>query len=148
MSRFTNGFRELAKCYAQQEIRYPHLKAVTLAQWVLESDGGKSALATEHLNFGGLKWRPEMAGFAEKVAYVANDGLDDYCKFRSPDAFIAGYWRFLQRSPYAGWEEHSNTPEDFIGFIGPIYCPPNPSYVSNVLSLVPEAETLLEETKD
>lgn len=142
MARFSGEFLKLVKIYAKKEITYPNLKAVTLAQWTLESGGGSSQLAKLHLNFGGLKWRPEMSGYAEKVAYEAHDGLDDYCKFASLEAFIDGYWRFIGRSPYAGWEEHSDTAENFIGFIGPIYCPGNPHYGSDVLGIMPEAEAL------
>ena len=64
-----------------------------------------------------------MAGYAEKVAYEAHDGLDDYCKFDSLKAFIDGYWRFIGRSPYAGWEDHTDTPEIFLGFIAPFTAP-------------------------
>jgi N-acetylmuramoyl-L-alanine amidase len=48
----------------------------------------------------------------------------------------------LNRAPYSGWEEHIDTGEDFIRFIGPIYTP-KPSYPDDVLALVPEAEALL-----
>ena len=47
----------LATVYSGDAIRYPHLKAVTLAQWMLESARGNSQLATRHYNFAGLKWR-------------------------------------------------------------------------------------------
>eukprot|EP00898_Chlorokybus_atmophyticus_P001810 jgi/Chlat1/262/Chrsp1S03051 len=42
----------------------PELKAVTLAQWLLESGRGNSRLSAHHCNYGGLKWRQEMAGLA------------------------------------------------------------------------------------
>lgn len=133
---------KLAKIYATQTIQYPKLKAVTLAQWMLESGRGSSDLAKLHFNFGGLKWRPEMANFATKIMYQAHDGLDAYCKFATLEKFISGYWAFIGRSPYAGWQQHVATPEDYIRFIGPIYTP-KPSYANDVLALVPEATTLL-----
>lgn len=135
---------KLATIYAQDKPRYPHLKAVTLAQWMIESGRATSELSTLHYNFGGLKWRKEMAGIATKVSYQAHDGLDDYCKFATIENFLTGYWTFLNRAPYSGWEAHTDTAEDFIGFIGPIYTP-SPTYVSKVLALVPEAEALLAE---
>lgn len=133
----------LAQTYATMLIEFPHLRAVSLAQWLIESGRATSDLATHHYNFGGLKWRPEMAGFAAPVEYEANDGVDIYCRFESLEKFIAGYWRFIERAPYSGWRSSNETAEKFIGFIGPIYCPPNKDYARDVLKLVPEAEQLL-----
>lgn len=121
---------------------HPRLKAIALAQWLLESGRATSALAREHLNFGGLKWRAEMAPFATRVDHAAHDGRDGYCSFLSIAAFIAGYWAFLARRPYAGWEGFADDPEGFIRFIGPIYTP-TPGYADRVLALLPEAERLL-----
>ncbi|MBO9622249.1 MAG: N-acetylmuramoyl-L-alanine amidase [Sphingomonas sp.] len=133
----------LAQVYAGETIRYPHLKPVTLAQWLLESGRGTSDLAKLHYNFGGLKWRPEMGLFATRVLYNAHDGQDAYCKFATLENFIAGYWAFIGRAPYSGWETHVATPADYIRFIGPIYTP-KPGYADDVLGLVPEAATLLD----
>jgi flagellum-specific peptidoglycan hydrolase FlgJ len=143
MAQVSELFKQLAKVYSQKHISYPQLKAVTLAQWALESGWGTSDLATAHFNFGGLKWRPEMKKFAEKVRYEAHDGWDDYCKFASLEKFIEGYWGFLDRAPYEGWKEHSGAAEDFIGFISPIYCPGREGYVEDVLEMLPKAEKLL-----
>ncbi|MCM2477311.1 hypothetical protein HGO38_28065 [Rhizobium sp. CG5] len=139
---------KLVSIYRDEEIRHPLLRAVTLAQWILESGRGTSELARDHYNFAGLKWRKEMAGFATKVAYDAHDGADFYCKFATMENFVAGYWAFLNRSPYSGWESHVATPEDFIGFIGPTYAPSNPEYAENVLNLVPEARQRLNAPRD
>jgi N-acetylmuramoyl-L-alanine amidase len=139
-------FEELTTRYKNTHILFPTLKPVTVAQWILESGRGTSRLATEHLNFAGLKWRAEMVGFATPVAHEAHDGLDFYCKFTTLDAFIVGYWKFLSRSPYDGWEEHAaESPEAFIRFIGPIYNPAGPTYVNQILALVTEATQRLGE---
>lgn len=135
-------FQNLAATYAATEIAFPQLKAVTLAQWALESGRGTSALCVQYSNFGGLKWRPEMHGFATPVDYNAHDGLTKYCAFAGLPAFIAGYWHFLTRDPYDGWENHTSSGEAFMRFIGPIYCPDH-GYVDRVLELLPEAEELL-----
>jgi len=132
----------LVDVYVGENIRHPQLRAVTLAQWMVESGRGTSKLATDHYNFGGLKWRKEMAAFATRVSYEAHDGKDYYCKFATIENFINGYWAFLNRAPYSGWEEHIDSGEDFIRFIGPIYTP-KPSYPDDVLALAPEAEALL-----
>src|SRR5215207_3588744 len=99
MPDYTAKFRTLASEYANREIEFPELKDITLAQWTLESGRGSSDLTSLHNNFGGLKWRSEMAGFASPVHYVAHDGPDTYCAFASESAFITGYWRFLERAP-------------------------------------------------
>jgi len=143
MGQISDLFRQLAQVYAPKEILYPHLKAVTLAQWALESGWGTSPLATDHFNFGGLKWRPEMQRFATKVRYQAHDGWDDYCKFASLEKFIEGYWGFLDRAPYRGWQEHAGAPQTFLEFIAPIYCPGRERYVEDVLEIVPGVESLL-----
>lgn len=134
--------KRLAQVYAGETIPYPHLKSVTLAQWMLESGRGSSDLAKLHYNFGGLKWRPEMASFASKVTYNAHDGQAAYCKFATLEHFIAGYWAFIGRAPYSGWETHVATPEDYIGFIGPIYTP-SQGYAAKVIALMPEASAML-----
>lgn len=138
---------DLAEAYSQRTIQYPNLKAITLAQWMLESSRGNSKLARENFNFGGLKWRDEMEGFATKIFFDASDGSDTYCKFANVEAFITGYWKFLTRAPYTGWESHTSTPEAFIKFIGPIYAG-DPDYISKVKSLLPESQNLLAKVAD
>lgn len=135
-------FDRLVAASRQAVIAYPGLRAVSLAQWMLESARGTSKLATLHNNFAGLKWRTEMAPYATKVFYEAHDGGDYYCKFSSIEAFIKGYWAFLDRSPYKGWKTHTATPETFIRFIGPIYTP-SAGYADKVLALLSEAGGLL-----
>ena len=134
--------QNLASAYRAAQIEHPQLRAVSLAQWMLESGRASSKLATEHLNFGGLKWRSEMTPFATRVTFTAHDGEDDYCKFASIDKFIAGYWAFLERTPYTGWKQHAASGESFIRFIGPIYTP-SAGYAEKVLKLVAEADALL-----
>jgi murein DD-endopeptidase MepM/ murein hydrolase activator NlpD len=135
-------FNQLVNLYSRTNIEFPQLKDVTIAQWLLESGRGTSRLAIEHFNFGGLKWRPEMAELATPVDYVASDGKDKYCKFDSLEKFIKGYWRFLDRSPYEGWRNNTNSPEAFVRFVGSIYAT-DKNYVSKVLSLQDEAKQLL-----
>jgi len=135
-------FNQLVKAYAETTIDFPQLKGITIAQWLLESGRGTSRLATEHFNFGGLKWRSEMTGFATPVDYQANDGLDKYCKFDSLEKFIKGYWRFLERSPYEGWRNNVSSSEAFLSFVSPIYAGDS-NYISKVLNVYAEAKQLL-----
>lgn len=136
-------FLALTRIYARENIRHPALKSATLAQWLLESGRGTSRLAQEHYNFGGLKWRAEMRPHATRVRYQAHDGADWYCKFATLESFLNGYWAFLNRAPYSGWEERADDAEEFIRFIGPIYSTA-PRYADRVLALVPEAQALLD----
>lgn len=138
---------DLGALFAELKILAPNsslagLKLASLAQWILESGRGGSQLARLHGNFGGLKFRPEMEGFATKVRFGAHDGEDDYCKFADLKAFICGYWKFMTRSPYKGWPENSASPEAYLAFIGPTYST-KPDYALEVQRLLPEARQLM-----
>ena len=125
---------QLRTAYSRARIEFPHLKAITFSQWALESGFGSSDLAKLHLNFGGMKFRPFLADIAEPVDYKG----DKYCKFKSFEAFFAGYWRrFDKISNYDGWRDHTRTQDDYLGFIGPIYAPPaeNPNYIPKIMAL-------------
>lgn len=126
MSEKTYYIVKLTKALKASEM--PTTQAIAaLAQAGLECglfSGNLSKLAKDHLNFWGLKWRKEMAGFAQPVNYAAHDGEEVYCKFDSFAAAAKGYEAFINRSPYAGYEEHLDTVWSFLDFIGPIFCPP------------------------
>src|SRR6218665_269822 len=95
----------------------PKLKVAMLAQCILESGRGTSKLAVEHNNYTGLKYRPEMEGFATGVSYGAHDGTDKYCAFASPEAFVPGYWQFISRKVYDGWKAHADDAAAYIAFL-------------------------------
>ena len=107
MDRYTDQFRSLVAEYMNESIEFPQLKEITVAQWTFESGYGTSCLATEFLNFAGLKWREEMNGYARPVEYKAHDGIERYCEFGSLAEFIRGYWHFLERPPYSGWRNRT-----------------------------------------
>lgn len=127
------------------------LKEVNLAQWLFESERGTSLLATTATNFARLKWRPEMdvvdsktgKPFATNIKIPSDPEDEDFCRFEDVDAFIIGYWKFLSRPVYAGIEDNTNTPENFLGFLQGKGYSTDPDYVKNVMNLVPEAQTLL-----
>lgn len=139
-----NGLVEEARI---AEVLAPGLRVVTLAQWILESGRGTSALAREHANFGALKWREEMKGFATPVTYGAHDGFDTYCSFESPRAFIRGYWRFIARPVYSGWEEFADDPRGYIEFLKSRGYAADGGYVAKILPLMSEAAELLGDRK-
>jgi hypothetical protein len=116
------NFEKLAVAYAAAKNEFPHLRGITLAQWALESGWGGTGLASRHNNYAGAKWRKYMAPYGYQVQYDAHDGREWYVHFTDEAAFIAGYWKRLDLEPaYAGWREHTATPEEFIKFVGPIW---------------------------
>jgi N-acetylmuramoyl-L-alanine amidase len=140
---YDRSFTNLARIYASRKVEFEHLKAVTLAMMMLESGRGSSMLAKQFNNFGGLKYRPEMSTYANKIKYRASDGVDYYCKFDSIEDFIDGFWAFLDRKPYEGWRKNARSEREFLEFIAPIYCPLNAEYTASVMRLLPEAKALL-----
>ncbi len=120
-----SGWMDLISLYRKYTLASLELKRASLAQWILESARGTSRLATEHLNFGGLKYRARMAGFADPIDYQGSDGeLTTYCSFQSVEAFVRGYWHFIEAGPYNGYST-------------------DPSYTESVISLFAEADALL-----
>lgn len=140
---------QIATIYYKFEIEYQNLKAITLAQWILESDWGRSELAQAHNNYAGLKWRGELdVDGAEGVSYEAHDGVDRYASLPSLEAFIKYYWNFLERDIYNGWREHADDEKEFIKFLHQCGYASDPNYVSKVLNLAPSANQLLEDAEE
>jgi N-acetyl-anhydromuramyl-L-alanine amidase AmpD len=137
------GWQQLAALYKAYRGVSDSLKVASLAQWALESGRGTSALSMQHLNFAGMKYRERMSGFAIPVTYTGTDGeTTAYCKFASLDAYLAGYWHFIQTGPYAGWERFGHDSAGFIDFIAPNYAA-DPQYAPKVAALFDEARGLL-----
>lgn len=123
----TQEFRALWSTYQSTPLVLPglstevaeRLKLITLAQWVEESNWGKSELARLHCNYAGMKAISGVARViaeapATKVVYQAHDGSDIYLRFAAISNFIKGYWLFVERTPYAGWREVAHEPAAFI----------------------------------
>eukprot|EP00899_Mesostigma_viride_P021179 jgi/Mesvir1/29062/Mv18370-RA.1 len=153
-------FASIARDYKKMRMGFPclkgisssqlhDLKAVSLAQWMHESSHGRSRLAAHHCNYGGLKWRPDMRGLAFPILYEAHDGPDTYCSFHSSNAYIKGFWKFLNRAPFQGWQEQvANLRGDgacraFLEAIHGRGYATDPSYVHKVMQCLPEARELL-----
>lgn len=123
---------------------YSELKEATLAQWILESGWASSKLAREALNFGGLKFRKELKPYATEYQYTDWQGETTmYCKFDTLEAFITGYWAFIQRDVYRGWTEHTGSAADFIDYLLDCGYTNSDTYLNEVMSLVPKAAVLL-----
>lgn len=142
-TKYAPGFKQLI-CDLKLSNQNISLKTIVLAQWMLESGRGNSSLAKKHFNFGGLKWRKEMKPYARPVNYGAHDGKTQYNKFPDQKTFIEGYWHFIDRYPYKGWDKYKENPEQYLRFIVKSgYCP-DKGYIDTVLSLHKEAKQLLE----
>jgi N-acetylmuramoyl-L-alanine amidase len=80
---YSDKFKELIDQYRSANIEFSHLKPVTLGMWILESGRGSSGLASNHLNFAGMKYRSEITEFAKRIRYEAHDGTGYYCEFET-----------------------------------------------------------------
>lgn len=120
------------------------LKIASLAQWIQESGRGSSQLAQQHMNFGGLKYRERMKGYAQPVDYTGTDGEETtYCKFGSVQEFIRGYWRFISSGPYEEWQKYRSKPDGYIDYISNHGYSADRNYPKAVKSLFKEASNLL-----
>lgn len=124
------GFLDLIEVYKGADIEFPQLKAMTLAQWALESGWGLSDLAMNNNNFAGMKWRKGMRPFGWAVTYKDWQGkVDPYVHFHDKAAFISGYWaRFDIVSAYPDWRRHVHSGDAFIDYIGPIWVGMSPTH--------------------
>lgn len=150
------SMQTLADAYRRASILFPELKAITLAQWILESGRGSSYLAKNYFNFGGLKYRAglnEKVPGVESVFYDEGRGEDDKYYFRCKDEamFIKLYWAFMGRAVYAGWEEAAKkgpieylTHIVFAGYLGGD-AGKKAAYIEKIKQLIPEAKKLLKE---
>ena len=141
---YTNDWVGLIKAYVNYDKTANHFKVASLAQWILESGRGTSDLALQHLNFGGLKWRPEMKGYATPVLIKVPSESEpvEFCKFTSVEAFIAGYWQFISRAPYIGWERYE-TAESYLQHIFNSGYAVDTGYLQKTISLTDESRKLL-----
>lgn len=139
-----NDWNGLIEAYKKYDSVEDHFKVASLAQWILESGRGTSKLSKEFLNFGGLKWREELVGLAVpgeiKVPSETKPVL--FCKFKSVEDFIDGYWAFIGRSPYKGWEQ-TQTSFDYINHIKASGYATDPNYATKVFKVFEEAAGLL-----
>lgn len=99
------NWREFVHLLAAQENIKSEFKVVQLVQAILESGRGTSDLFLRYGNPYGMKYREAMEKVATSALYTASDGADLYCSFPSLENAVAGYWVFLGRKVYAGYEQ-------------------------------------------
>lgn len=138
---YTSNFLEAVRLLTTKE--NAELHPAMVAQWILESDRGNSRLAREFRNFAGMKWRDEILDLAEgRLIDVPSEPAPvRFAWFETVQDFVDGFYRFLDRSPYAGWR-NTHSPAEYIEHIGPTWAA-DPEYVRKVRGLIPEATELL-----
>ncbi|WP_404790227.1 N-acetylmuramoyl-L-alanine amidase [Altericista sp. CCNU0014] len=139
-SQFVNDLKNM-------DSQYPRLKIAYLAQCILESASGTSDLFVQLGNPTGLKFRPEMEGFANSVwlRTPTEPNGENWCSWDTPIDAIKGYWRFISRSIYSGWESFSENPEAYIKHIVARGYATDPKYTKKVIPLFIKAIQLLQE---
>ena len=144
------SWRKFVQTLSKQEIKYRNLLPIQLSQAILESGRGNSFLFGNYGNPYGMKYRIEMSSIAVAKEIEASDGKDTYCWFKSEKMAVDGYWVFLNREIYKGWENHAEYNRiSFIryiinrGYIGgdeKIKL----EYLSKIIKLLPEADHILQ----
>lgn len=155
------SFDQFAAALSRADIEFEHLKVAQMAQAILESGRGKSALFRDFKNPFGMKYRPEMASYCQSVEYTDHAGeTDRYCSFPDYVSAARGYWAFIERAPYSGWRHAAATAREYITFItyagylgGPHSAVPDDlkpadrirkdDYIASVVRLFPEAQDRL-----
>lgn len=130
----------------EADFDFPALKVAYLAQCMLESNFGNSKLFKTAGNPTGIKWREEMRGFATSLTLTTptEPQGEVWCAWDTPESAIRGYWRFIGRDRYRGWQQYSNDPAGYIQHLVNCGYATDSRYVQKVVALFPEAEALLD----
>jgi N-acetylmuramoyl-L-alanine amidase/uncharacterized FlgJ-related protein len=126
----TATFRQLVGEFKPPHAELSALKAVLAAQWALETDWGRSALAGQHFNFAGIPWQDQLNDIAAKVPHPTAPEKGDFCRFLSLATFVKGYALRLERdAAFSGWRNHTGNPESFITFLAQRWRPEDSGYL-------------------
>ncbi len=142
MGESTELFKKLVSTLKVTNVIPPHLKAICLAQWIVESQYAQSALALNQKNFAGLKWRAELKTLAVPVFVKtpSEPNGEEWCHFENLYDFIKGYWTFLHRSNYPRIEDASRWNDlEFLEYIYSCGYASDPKYLEKVKSKRDEA---------
>ena len=144
------SWEELISAVAYTPIECPALAKVYMSQCILESARGTSDLFLKAGNPTGNKWRAEMEGYAEKITLVTPSEPQgtDWCMWRTPEDAVKGYWVFIGRSVYDGWEAHCDDPIGYLNHIKECGYATDPDYVNKVSSFFTEAQDLIDNAKE
>ena len=132
----TADFKRLVSEFSPPHEKLEGLEVVLAAQWALESDWGRSALAEQHFNFAGIPWLDALDDVAVKVPHPNVPEKGDFCRFLSFETFVKGYGMRLENdSSMSGWRDHSKTPEAFIKFLAERWRPEDTDYGGKISRL-------------
>lgn len=128
------------------DLRYPNLGVAQMAQAIVESGRGTSRLYSVAGNPYGLKWRNEMQAHLVGRIFLSTPTEPkpvEWCLFRTPEVAISGYWNFINRAPYRGYERFAADPLGFLLHLHQCGYATDPTYVDKVRSVFAEARELL-----
>lgn len=126
------------KCYDQYKI----LPSLTIAQAILESNWGKSSLASKYYNFFGMKcgtsWKGKSVRLKTKEEYTKGKITEIYDNFRVYGSFddgIKGRMEFLQMKRYQNLKGITDIKKAVKTIVDDGYCT-DKSYVDKIMNLV------------
>jgi N-acetylmuramoyl-L-alanine amidase len=99
-----NSWGEFVNLICLQDLT-EHCKTVQLTQAMLESGRGISELFTLYQNPYGMKFRNVLVAIASPVDYK----FEEFAQFKSIKSAVEGYWLFLSRKTYEGWDKYENS---------------------------------------
>jgi N-acetylmuramoyl-L-alanine amidase len=138
-----NSWGEFVKLVCEQDITEA-CKIVQLTQAMLESGRGTSELFTSYQNPYGMKFRNVLVAVASPVDY----GFAEYAQFKSISKAVEGYWLFLSRKTYEGWDKYENDEHTLLrhlmkcGYVGTDK-EEQDFYIDKCFKLFPEARHLI-----
>jgi flagellum-specific peptidoglycan hydrolase FlgJ len=125
----------------------PHFITVQLAQAILESGRGTSVLFLKANNPYGIKYRKELERLAIPLEIKASDGIGVYAKFNDFDSATTGYWVFINRVRYRGWELTKDENQFIKHLVDKGYAgngeAHQASYLGKLRSILPEARHIV-----
>ncbi len=142
-SKFLQQVVPAAQC-SQREFGVP--ASITIAQAILESGWGKSALTVQANNFFGVKAAAHAAPdtYEECPTYEYVDGhktleMADFARYPSPVESFAAHAALLAKAPrYKPAMDVRNTPAAFASKLQACGYSTNPEYAASLMTLVRE----------
>jgi hypothetical protein len=138
-----NSWCEFVKLVCEQDVTEA-CKIVQLTQAILESGRGTSELFTLYQNPYGIKFRNILVAVASPVDYK----FEEFAQFKSIKSAVEGYWLFLSRKTYEGWDKHEASEHALLqhlvkcGYVGSDEKEQN-LYIAKCFRLFPEASHLI-----
>jgi N-acetylmuramoyl-L-alanine amidase len=138
-----NSWGEFVKLVCEQDLTEA-CKIVQLTQAMLESGRGTSELFTSYQNPYGMKFRDALAAVASPVDFT----FAEYAQFKTIFKAVEGYWLFLSRKTYEGWDKYENDEHTLLrhlmkcGYVGTDK-EEQDYYIDKCFKLFPEARHLI-----